>query len=593
MAPPPPRSQQQTPPARPPKFSPPLTTPLQDPPALPSAFRPGKGRTSTLTSPPPNLTECSTLRLGEEKGREEEELKEERGGLHSPSPPPPPSLTSLGAQDALPPPPSYSTLKRLSTYRRSDRESRRERAERMQDTSSSPSPHLSSTSPHLPSPHLNTTAPTSPSSPPHTLEQMNLTVTGAEPQSPSREAAKAAAAGWAKFHGRTSGNNPRGEEVSPRGGALRSSSRSHSVLLPPEQAAQSREQRRSRGEEVRREEEQARGEARVQEEEEAPPPLPPKPRTKISAMGCPNTEHFIVMDNSALFSRQKREGEEVEVRMEEERREKEEVRGEKSLQESHSRSDSGLSSLSSWTAVTKSGSSSVRSSSIVSDCSSKIEELLEDEGNGRTFLSTCSLRLENLVEHDEVMEKQESDEVVEHHEEQEVEQGEQEEYDDVCQSSSAVQRQLDTIRQQKSELIREIMVNEELGRGLAGRLEPLASAREQERLALFLQELEKVVLLVFSVSCRLAKAEEELECASLSDWERESRRFRREKLAAQLAEAQELRRMSDRRLARVEAVVARELGEEQVEQLRRYVGRKEELLTSQRACEDLERAILL
>ena len=41
-----------------------------------------------------------------------------REDLHSPSPPPPPSLTSLGEQEEFPPPPSYSTLKRLTTYRR-------------------------------------------------------------------------------------------------------------------------------------------------------------------------------------------------------------------------------------------------------------------------------------------------------------------------------------------------------------------------------------------------------------------------------------------------------------------------------------------
>merc|ERR1712110_534380 len=92
------------------------------------------------------------------------------------------------------------------------------------------------------------------------------------------------------------------------------------------------------------------------------------------------------------------------------------------LQESHSRSDSGLSSLSSWTAVSKSGCSSVRSSSIVSDCSSKIEEPLEEEVGTRTFLSTCSLKLENLIEHDEMIEKQEAGE----------EKEEEEEYDDVC-----------------------------------------------------------------------------------------------------------------------------------------------------------------
>merc|ERR550517_2376701 len=278
-----------------------------------------------------------------------------------------------------------------------------------------------------------------------------------------------------------------------------------------------------------------KGEGRVTEEEEeeegTPPPLPPKPRQKISVMGSPNTEHFIVMDNSALFSaRQKREGEERDEKEKKEEKEK------TALQENHSRSDSGLSSLSSWTAVSKSGCSSVRSSSIVSDCSSKIEELLEEEVGTRTFLSTCSLKLENLIEHDEMIEKQEAEEE------------EEEEYDDVCQSSSAVQRQLETIRQQKSDLIRQIMVNEEVGRGLAARLEAVTTVKEQEKYTVFLSELEKVVLLVFSVSGRLSKAEEEAEQGNLTDWEKESRRSRRDKLASQLKEAQELRRMSDRRM---------------------------------------------
>ena len=398
-----------------------------------------------------------------------------------------------------------------------------------------------------------------------------------------------AAAGWAKFHGRNSG-------------------RSVSVLLHPDDAAAVRGRRRgeersegdlqNRGgdlqgrcdvkieveemKENRLEEAKVRGEERVTDEEEeegTPPPLPPKPRQKISVMGSPNTEHFIVMDNSALFSaRQKREGEEREEKKAEEKEKT-------ALQESHSRSDSGLSSLSSWTAVSKSGCSSVRSSSIVSDCSSKIEELLEEEVGTRTFLSTCSLKLENLIEHDEMIEKQEA-------EEENVE--EEEEYDDVCQSSSAVQRQLETIRQQKSDLIRQIMVNEEVGRGLAARLEAVTTVKEQEKYAVFLSELEKVVLLVFSVSGRLRKAEEEAEQGNLTDWEKESRRFRRDKLASQLKEAQELRRMSDRRMGNVEAVIKRSLegAESELEIFRSYISKKEELVTAQRACEDLEKNIL-
>ena len=134
MAAPPPRSHQPPPPARPPKTS---QAPLLDPPALPEAFKPGKGRTSTLTSPPTILSatsEASTLRADERDLKEKSPTLKERDpsskrrnlkdpnslrdSLHSPSPPPPPSLTSLGEQEEFPPPPSYSTLKRLTSYRR-------------------------------------------------------------------------------------------------------------------------------------------------------------------------------------------------------------------------------------------------------------------------------------------------------------------------------------------------------------------------------------------------------------------------------------------------------------------------------------------
>ena len=162
----------------------------------------------------------------------------------------------------------------------------------------------------------------------------------------------------------------------------------------------------------------------------------------------------------------------------------------------------------------------------------------------------------------------------------------------MCQSSSAVQRQLETIRQQKSELIREIVNNEEVGMALQGRLEAVSTDREQEKYGVFLSELEKVVLLVFSVSSRLRKAEEELACGGLEDWEQESCRYRRDKLARQLREAQELRAMSDRRMANVEVVIKKGLEEGEVELFRSYISRKEELLISQRACEDLEKNIL-
>merc|ERR1719333_568304 len=157
-------------------------------------------------------------------------------------------------------------------------------------------------------------------------------------------------------------------------------------------------------------------------------------------------------------------------------------------QECHSRSDSGLSSLSSWTNVTgtKSGSSSVRSSSIVSDCSSKIEELLDDQTQkNTTFLSQCSLKLENLAEEEQDTELCEKEEVKKENQTDKDElpisispnhaidepqkNPDNYDYDDACQSST-VQRQLETIKQQKEILIKDIVHNEELGMSLTRKL---------------------------------------------------------------------------------------------------------------------------
>ena len=422
----------------------------------------------------------------------------------------------------------------------------------------------------------------------------------------------AGAAGWQKFLGRSGG-------------------RSVSVHLSQEEASAVRE-RRQRGQEP---------EPQEQEQVETPdtagtpaPPLPPKPKQKISMIGLPNAEHFIVMDNSAMFSRTASSGklecstlsssstvtstssetaavvtrgQVVSERAQERSQERTEC---------HSRSDSGLSSLSSWTQATsgsggtKSGSSSVRSSSIVSDCSSKIEELLDDQTQkNTTFLSQCSLKLENLVEEeqDEKAEVKEEngndsqDEVASlvspsHATDEPQKNSDNYDYDsDVCQSSTVagVQRQLETIKQQKEILIKDIVQNEELGMGLTRKLEEVMSPKEREKYNTFLEELEKVVLLVLSIKVRLQKAEEELSCGNLTDWDKESRRYKRDKLVKQLSEAGDLKAMSDRRQKNVETMIEKHLTSDHLDTFKTYIDRKEELLTAQRACEDSEKNILL
>merc|ERR1712215_377143 len=162
----------------------------------------------------------------------------------------------------------------------------------------------------------------------------------------------------------------------------------------------------------------------------------------------------------------------------------------------------------------------------------------------------CSLKLENLIEQDEFNEKREnivtdetsfeenntskdnSHELLnsnskDHAVDEPRKNVDDYDYDDVCQSStvSGVQRQLETIKHQKEMLMKDIVQNEELGMTVTHKLEEVMSAREKDKYNTFLEGLEKVVLLLLSINVRLQKAEEELSCGNLTDWEKESRRY--------------------------------------------------------------------
>merc|ERR1719219_874367 len=125
------------------------------------------------------------------------------------------------------------------------------------------------------------------------------------------------------------------------------------------------------------------------------------------------------------------------------------------------------------------------------------------------------------------------------------------------------------------------------------KLEEVMSPRERDKYNTFIGELEKVVLLLLSLNVRLQKAEEELSCGNLTNWEKESRRYKRDKLVKQLNEAAELKRMSDRRMKNAEAIIEKHLTSDDLESFKSYIQRKEELLTAQRACEESEKNILL
>lgn len=190
-----------------------------------------------------------------------------------------------------------------------------------------------------------------------------------------------------------------------------------------------------------------------------------------------------------------------------------------------------------------SGSSSVRSGSVVSTCSSGLEELLlEEQDTG------------------------------------------------VCR----VQRQLEAIQVQKEQMMADMGSNESLGRQLRARLASELGSREMAKVRTFLSEQEKVVLLLLSLTSRLERAEEELvQLPGLAPWEREGRGRARDAIRERLGEAGGLSSLNHHRLLQVLTMLeARGLGELR-DMLLMYVSTKEELLRVRTTCDQLQRTILL
>jgi len=157
---------------------------------------------------------------------------------------------------------------------------------------------------------------------------------------------------------------------------------------------------------------------------------------------------------------------------------------------------------------------------------------------------------------------------------------------------SGVQRQLETIKQQKENLIREIVINENFGLAITEKVELVATYKEMDKYRIFVTELDKILTLLLSLGSRLQRAEGDLRNKNMTDYEKERIRFHRDKLNRQLGEAQEIKKNSDRRMANIVIFMQKYLTEEEVDNFKMYIKQKEELLKMQRAYEDSEKTIL-
>ena len=118
------------------------------------------------------------------------------------------------------------------------------------------------------------------------------------------------------------------------------------------------------------------------------------------------------------------------------------------------------------------------------------------------------------------------------------------------------------------------------------------SYKELDKYRIFVTELDKILSLLLSLSSRLQRAEGDLCNKNLTDYEKERIRFHRDKLTRQLGEAQEIKKNSDRRMDNMIIVLQKYISEEEIDDFKKYIRQKEELLKRQRAYEDSEKIIL-
>jgi hypothetical protein len=159
---------------------------------------------------------------------------------------------------------------------------------------------------------------------------------------------------------------------------------------------------------------------------------------------------------------------------------------------------------------------------------------------------------------------------------------------------SGVHRQLGSLQLQREQLARDVRANDAVGRELRARLAHVAlGGRDLTRLATFLVEQDKVVLLLLSLQGRLERAEEELSnTTDAAGRERERRERARDGAKERLGEASGLRRLNERRLGQLVGLLEERGLARERELLVRFVSAKEELLRARSTCDRMERDML-
>ncbi|XP_049521173.1 uncharacterized protein LOC119449458 isoform X3 [Dermacentor silvarum] len=155
---------------------------------------------------------------------------------------------------------------------------------------------------------------------------------------------------------------------------------------------------------------------------------------------------------------------------------------------------------------------------------------------------------------------------------------------------ASISRKLDVLRSARLSLREEASQNEQLGRALGSRVDQLARPAERDKYRLHVDELDKIVSLILSLSGRLARVHNALAGLAGADeptaQERRALEAKRDKLSSQHEEARRLKESIDRRSRQVAQFLRKYLTPQEYADYDHFVRMKSKLLVDAREIDD-------
>ncbi|XP_076352192.1 uncharacterized protein LOC143247684 isoform X2 [Tachypleus tridentatus] len=153
---------------------------------------------------------------------------------------------------------------------------------------------------------------------------------------------------------------------------------------------------------------------------------------------------------------------------------------------------------------------------------------------------------------------------------------------------ASINKKLDLLRLEQTIVREEMVQNEELGKEVTSRVEQLAKPNELEKYRLHVQELEKIISLLLSLSGRLARAQNALVCLGpdIEEEEKKALEAKCDKLSEQHEEARWLKESIDKRSHQVSTFLRHYLSTEEYADYDHFIKMKSKLLVNIREIQE-------